>query len=68
MPRKLIEDNSKYGLRMNLNKTKYLSVEGSINDIQIKNCVTKSCNDFKQLGSYKARNRNIEMDIQRIIK
>lgn len=64
MTRKLIEEYSQWGLKINIKKTEHLVVGGKPEDIILENGVINSCKEYKYLGSYVAQDGNSERDVQ----
>ena len=58
MTRKLKETYEKWGFDMNLNKTKYLSIGGTENNLKLdEDNEIEFCQEYKYLGVVHARNR-----------
>lgn len=64
MVRKLLEEYSKWGLKVNLNKTEYLCVGENGNDIELGNETIKACEEYRYLGSIVSKEGTCEKDIK----
>ena len=65
MLRKLQEEYNKWGLTINMQKTKYMVVEtDEAHDLDIGNALVKGCNTFKYLEVNLASNGKSNVDIE----
>lgn len=64
MYRKLEEEFTTWGLKINLDKTEYLRVGGQAEDLQLAQGVIRSTQEFKYLGSIISAQGNSAKDIQ----
>lgn len=69
MTRKLIEEYERWGLEVNRNKTKYMSVGGSVEGLVLENNeIIESCEEYRYFGIKIVNNGRSEKEIEDRIK
>lgn len=68
MLRKLIDEYTKWGLRINFNKTQYLCIGEQPRNIRVDSGIVRHCTEYKYLGSIISQERGSQYDIENRIK